>query len=238
MTLNVRDVKPNPQPIYLFADSQLLFWRDGGKLLLDSIVRLVARDSPRAAYLGASNGDDPEYYSIFEAAMEGAGVRDCRMILSAFSPADQSFLNEADIILLAGGEVERGWNVFVETGMRESVVRRYHEGAVLMGVSAGAVQLGPCGLLERVAPTARPLETFGLVPFVVDAHDEGREWGRLRRSVRHLGGDARGIGIPSGGGMIYHPDGRVEAVRRPLHEISAVGGAAGDALLLPKSVPT
>ncbi|HEY0171222.1 MAG TPA: Type 1 glutamine amidotransferase-like domain-containing protein [Pyrinomonadaceae bacterium] len=227
-------MNPTPQPIYLFADSQLLFWRDGGNLFLDSVRRLVARDSPRAAYLGASNGDAPEYYSIFEAAMAGVGVRNCRMIARSFPPEDQSFLGEADLILLAGGEVERGWGVFVETGMREFVVRRYYEGAVLMGVSAGAVQLGLHGLLERGAPTAGQAGTFGLVPFVIDAHDEGRGWGRLRRAVGLLGGAAIGIGIPAGGGLIYHPGRRVEAIRRPLHELSAEGGEVRDALLLPK----
>lgn len=213
-------VEPGPQPIYLFADSQLLFLRDGENLFLDSIVRLVARESPRAAYLGASNGDAPEYYSIFEAAMTGAGVRNCRMIARSFPPEDQSFLSEADIILLAGGDAERGWDVFVETGMREFVVRRYHEGAVLMGVSAGAVQLGLYGHVEGGASAARLVATFGLVPFVIDAHDEEREWNRLRSAVRVLGGVAEGIGIPTGGGLIYHPDGRVEAIRRPLHQLS------------------
>jgi hypothetical protein len=230
-----RPTRPaEPQPIYLFADSQLLFWRDGGSLFLDSVRRLVARDSPGAAYIGASNGDAPEYFSIFEAAMEGAGVPNCRMITRSFPAEEQSFLNGADIILLAGGEVETGWGVFVETGMGEFVVRRYYEGAVLMGVSAGAAQLGMYWPLESEAPTAGLLATFGLVPFVVDAHDEGREWNRLRRTVRLLGGTVKGIGIPTGGGLIYHPDRRVEAVRRPLHELSAEGGEVRDALLLPK----
>lgn len=220
--------------MYLCADSQLLFWRDGGTLFLDSVRRLVTHDSPRAAYVGASNGDDPAYYSIFEAAMAGVGVRDCRMILSSFPPDEQSFLNEADIILLAGGDVERGWEVFVETGMREFVVRRYNAGAVLLGVSAGAVQLGLYDPVESDAPTAQPMETFGLVPFVIDAHDEGQAWGRLRRAIRLLGGGAKGIGIPTGGGLVYHPERRVEAVRRPLLELSAEGGGLRDVWLPPK----
>ncbi|HLM58717.1 MAG TPA: Type 1 glutamine amidotransferase-like domain-containing protein [Pyrinomonadaceae bacterium] len=234
--MNPPVLKPNPQPIYLFADSQLLFRRDGGNLFLDSIRRLVTRDSPRAAYVGASNGDAPEFYSIFEAAMDGAGVRDRRMILSSFAAEDRSFLSDADIILLAGGDVEVGWRVFVETGMREAIVRRYAEGAVLMGVSAGAVQLGLYGLTERGASTGGLADAFELVPFVIDAHDEGRRWGRLRAALRLLGGAAGGIGIPAGGGMIYHPGGRVEAVGRPLHELSFEGGEVKDALLLPGPV--
>jgi hypothetical protein len=77
--------------------------------------------------------------------------------------------------------------------------------------------------------------TFGLVPFVIDAHDEGQGWGRLRRAVRLLGGAAEGIGIPSGGGLIYHPERRVEAIGgRPLHEFSVEGGVLKEALLLPE----
>ena len=234
MTLNIPVMRSSPQPIYLFADSRLLFWRDGGNLFLDSARRLVTRDSPKAAYLGASNGDAPEYYSIFEAAMAGVGVHNRRMITRSFPAEDRSFLNEADVILLAGGDVRRGWGVFVETGIREFVVRRYYEGAVLLGVSAGASQLGLYGLSEGGASAAGLVGTFGLLPFVIDAHDEGREWVMLRRAIRLLDGGVKGIGIPAGGGLVYYPDRRVEAIRRPLHELSAEGGEIRETLLLPK----
>jgi hypothetical protein len=83
------------------------------------------------------------------------------------------------------------------------------------------------------APPGELVCTFQLVPFVVDAHDEGRGWGRLRRMIRLLGGAAKGIGIPAGGGLIYYPDGGVEAVRRPLHELSFEGGALNEYSLPP-----
>jgi cyanophycinase len=60
-----------PQPIYLLADSQLLFWEDarrGGSLLLEELACRGVPRSPHAAYIGASNGDAPESYEIFEAA--------------------------------------------------------------------------------------------------------------------------------------------------------------------------
>ncbi|HEV2707508.1 MAG TPA: Type 1 glutamine amidotransferase-like domain-containing protein [Pyrinomonadaceae bacterium] len=227
-------MKRNLQPIYLFADSQLLFWSEAGRRFLDSIRQLVKRDSPQAAYIGASNGDEPQFYSIFEAAMDAIGIHKRRMLLRSFSAEEQSFLREADIILLAGGDVERGWNVFVETGMRESIIRRYDEGAVLMGISAGAVQLGLYGSIERGASPAELLGMFKLVPFVIDAHDEARKWGRLRRAVGLLDGTAQGIGVPTGGGAIYYPDGRLEAIRYPLYQVSVEGGKSNDAWLLPK----
>ena len=223
------------QPIYLFADSQLLFWRKHGVLFLDSIRQLLIRDSPRAAYIGASNGDAPEFYLIFEAAMEGIGIHNCRMIRSSFPAEDESFLNEADIILLAGGDVERGWNAFDVMGIKELIIRKYYEGTILIGVSAGAVQLGLYGLIDRATALEELLDTFKLIPFVIDAHDENQDWARLKRAVRLLYGAAPGIGIPSGGGLIYYPNNQgIEAIKHPLYEFSIHDGGIKDALLMPK----
>ena len=200
------------QPIFLLADSQLLFLRDGGQLLLE---RVVTRDRLKAAYIGASNGDDPKFYEIFVSAMEGVGVVDCRMIPSAVSQADMEFLNNADVILLAGGDVEAGWRVFVNNGLSEHIVRRYFEGACLIGVSAGAVQLGLCGL----AADGSLIETFKLVPFIIGAHEESDNWKTTRELLRLSGPGKTAIGLPTGGGAIYHQD-TVEALRHPLVKLS------------------
>ena len=222
------------QPIYLFADSQLLFWRNNGTLFLDSIRGRIDSNSPRAAYIGASNGDDPQFYSIFEAAMEGIGIQDCRMILSSFTSIDESFVNEADIILLAGGDVERGWKVFNQVGLTELIFKRYREGTVLIGVSAGAVQLGLFGVTQEEKSPNELIDTFKLAPFIIGAHEEEQEWKSLKETIELLDGAAKGIGIPAGGGLIYYPDQSIEAIRFPLHEFSMGEGSINYGLLLPK----
>jgi len=223
------------KPIYLFADSQLLFWTSKGTRFLQSVKELFICTSPKAAYLGASNGDDPQFYSIFEAAMEALDFRDCRMILSSFSSDDESFVNEADIILLAGGDVEKGWNIFNEVGLKELIIKRYYEGSLLIGVSAGAVQLGLFGLVEVEGSFNRLIDTFKLVPFIISAHEEKQEWRNLRETVQLLNGAAKGIGIPTGGGLVYYPDRSIEAIRYPLYELSMRGdGVVSYALLTPK----
>jgi len=201
------------QTIFLLADSQLLFWRDGGQLLLE---RVVTRDQLKAAYIGASNGDDPNFYEIFVSAMEGVGVVDCRMIPSAVSEADMEFLNSADVILLSGGDVEAGWRVFLNNGLSEHIIRRYYEGASLIGVSAGAVQLGLCGL----AADGSLIETFKVVPFIIGAHEESDNWKTTRELLRLSGPGKTAIGLPAGGGAIYHQDHTVEALRHPLVKLS------------------
>ena len=198
--------------IFLFADSQLLFWRENGQLLLERVVKVRNGDQLKAAYVGASNGDQPQFYELFVSAMEGVGVFDCRMIPSVLSEADIGFLNEADIILLAGGDVEAGWRVFLTNGLSDHIVRRYLEGASLIGISAGAVQLGLCGL----AADGSLIETFKLVPFIIGAHEESNNWKTTTELLRLSGPGKTAIGLPTGGGAIYHPDRTLEPLRHPL----------------------
>lgn len=211
---------PQRQPLYLLADSQLLFWKRHDRLLLEAALDGLSRAvPPGAAYLGASNGDRPEFYEIFEAAMDAVGITDRRMIDSSFGPADRAFLEDAQLIVLAGGDVRLGWNTFEETGMKDVILDRYAEGAVLVGISAGAIQLGRCGIAEaRESPGTELLDTFNLAPMVIDVHDERNDWVRLSRTIHLLNGASIGLAIPSGAGIIVHPDSTIEPLRRPVHE--------------------
>ena len=119
---------PARQPLYLFADSQLLFWKPQGKLLLEGVVAGHADQPPAAAYIGASNGDREEFYSIFVAAMDAVGITERRMIRASFHSEDRAFLERAQLVLLAGGDVQLGWNTFEKTGMKELILERYAQG--------------------------------------------------------------------------------------------------------------
>src|SRR5687768_2655870 len=112
------------------------------------------------------------------------------MIPSIVSEADLLFFNDADIILLAGGDVELGWRVFLKNGLNNHLVRRYFEGASLIGVSAGAVQLGLCGL----AADGSPIETSKLVPFIIGAHEESNNWKTTTELLRQSASETRAIG--------------------------------------------
>jgi peptidase E len=221
------------KPIYLFADSQLLFWKDEDRLFLDSLRSLIEQPHPKAAYIGASNGDDPAFYSLFQGAMEGIRIRECCMINSQLSEIETSFLNEADVILLAGGDVQRGWQAFNKNGVREAVVRRFLEGAVLIGISAGSVQLGWFGWPAGELTENRLFDTFKLVPFIIDAHDDKNAWRNLRQCLQFCGGAVNGIGLPPGGGLIYYPNQTMESIRYPAVEFSIKNGEIAQSLLMP-----
>ncbi len=226
--------KPSPsiKPLYLFADSQPLFWSPDGEPFIRSIRALLPAPSPLAVYIGASNGDDPAFYSIFEAAMELAGIKERRMIPSDMSPDDLDSVERAHLILLSGGDIERGWRTFEDNGLKRIVARRYNEGALLMGISAGAVQLGLAGWGE----SGKMISTFRIIPHVMGAHEEDRSWEPVKNLVRHFGEHTRGYGMPSGGGFIYHPDHSIEPIRRPLYEFQIRKKEIHQNILLPGEV--
>ena len=97
-------------------------------------------------------------------------------------------------------------------------------------LSAGAVQLG-LGALTN-APQPKKLDLFGFVPFFVGAHEENEEWWNLRALVNLSQSNARGIGIPLGGGAIYWPDGTLEPVR-PLTEFLKEDERVNERLIMP-----
>ena len=221
------------QPLYLLADSQLLFWKRQDRPLLEAALDGLPRDTRHsAAYIGASNADRPEFYGIFEAAVDAIGITDRRMIDSSFGPDDRAFLERAQVIVLAGGDVRLGWNTFEKTGMKDVILGRYAQGAVLVGISAGAVQLGRYGIIETSESAATELlDVFKLVPVVIDTHDERADWARLSRTIHLLEGAATGLGIPSGGGVIVHAATTIEPLRRPVHEFRFEGTRVTHSLL-------
>ncbi|HEX5434676.1 MAG TPA: Type 1 glutamine amidotransferase-like domain-containing protein [Candidatus Angelobacter sp.] len=218
------------RPLYLLADSQLLFQH--GENSFSARLRAELPENPKAAYVGASNCDKPEFYDLFRAAMEVAGVCDCHMLPSQLAEQDRAFLEEASLILLAGGETEHGWRTFEQNGLKELLLKKRYDGAVLAGVSAGAVQLGRGALSNAAQPAV--IEMFGFAPFYVAAHDDEQDWWDLRALVNMSPTESRGIGIPFGGGAIYFPDGGLEPISKPLIELVKEDGQVKEHLLLPE----
>ena len=229
------------KPIILLADSQLLFWQGKEEgLFLQRARTYIEEERPgkalKAAYIGASNEDKPEYYDIFVSAMKQIDITDCRHITSSPLAEDFEFLTEADLILLAGGDIKKGWEVIQKSGLQEKIVECYYNGALLIGVSAGAVQLGMKGWKESRRKNSHPKEfftVFQVVPIVIDVHDEENSWERLSRIVRDGGQYSHGLGIPAGGGAVYHTDGAYEAVRHTLTEFFHKDEKLIQSLILP-----
>src|ERR1043165_102738 len=77
--------------------------------------------------------------------------------------------------------------------------------------------------LGGLAADGSLIETLELVPFVIGAHEESDNWKTTIELLRLSATDTRAIGLPTGGGAIYHPDKTIEPLRHPLVELSLSG---------------
>lgn len=216
------------KPVYLLADSQLLFRQSDDEPFLDSLKNLYEHKNIQAAYIGVSNGDDPVFYEMFEAAMQMVGIENCMHITSAYTVKEERFLSSSDIILLAGGLVQTGWQVLQKSGMHNVIVNQYYNGTALIGISAGAIQLG---MMAEAQGTSFNL--LQLIPLLVSVHDEENDWSYLNKLMLKHETYATGIGIPLGGGMIYHPDNTIEALAKPLVEVKKIQNELKHTLIMP-----
>jgi cyanophycinase len=224
------------RPILLLADSQLLFWNVDGSPLLHGVPQAldVEATAVNAAYLGASNGDEPAFYALFTAAMHAIGIANCCHVTAKPDEAQRAFLARAHIILLAGGDTWNGWQAFQAAGIVDVIRARYRSGAFLIGVSAGAIQLGTLGWRESDGEDVAVFETFALVPYAVSAHDEKSDWASLRSLVCTRVGACRGLGLPTGGGAFVHADGSIHPIRHPVYECWCSEQRVEHALLTPR----
>ncbi|HEV7675754.1 MAG TPA: Type 1 glutamine amidotransferase-like domain-containing protein [Candidatus Angelobacter sp.] len=219
------------KPLYLLADSQLFFWKSESDSLAERLRADLDTSNPKAAYIGASNGDQPEFYSLFVAAMESMEISHCRLVPSRPSRDDILFIEDADLIVLSGGDVELGWRTFEQNGLKELIPRKRFDGAILMGVSAGAIQLGLGCLSNSAQP--KQIDMFRFAPFYVGAHDEGNDWWDLRALVNLSQANTRAIGIPVGGGAVYQADGTLEPIRKYLTELTKASARINENVLGP-----
>jgi len=221
--------------IYLLADSQLLFSKnEKNKYYLRSIIEQSSKEAKdfNAVYIGASNGDQPEFYELFIAAMKNIDIPNCSKISSDFNAEDEKNIDNADIILLAGGDVEVGLNVLETTGMGQKIVEKYNQGTVtIIGVSTGAIQLGwECLTGNEDKKEIR--NAIQIVPFIVDTGGNYfLEWKNLKSMIETSKTMKRGIAIPSGSGIVYHGDQSVEILNKICKEFIYKNGNIKEALL-------
>lgn len=177
----------------LLADSQLLFRPDR----LPQVAGFFAGRPLQAAYVGAANGHQPEFFQLACAALEtlfGQNVP-CVFVRDGADIPPQP----VNLLILAGGRVDKGWEFLCRPDIRpwlDSLLGNPQ--ALLVGVSAGAIHLARGCDPERQAPQARSyIDAF---PHFVAVHEEGQGW--PSRQVWQAGGESGAfVAIPLGGGL-------------------------------------
>jgi hypothetical protein len=137
---------------------------------------------------------------------------------------DRAVVDRADLVFVSGGDPTHGAKVLAKTGAATWIREASARGVPTFGVSAGAILLGDWWV-DWPEDDEAPLEDANLVPcigavagHVFDAHDEADDWGELRAAATLLKArqiQARLLGIPTGGALIWTSSSEFEVVGIP-----------------------
>jgi peptidase E len=170
--------------------------------------------SPRTAYIGAANGDDNEFFTMIKDAITEAGAGAVKMVPLAnghpIKAGAVAELKRADLIVMAGGDVEEGMRVLKATGADPVLGALFKAGTPFLGLSAGSIMLAKAWVRWRDPADEASAEQFpclGFAPFLCDTHDEKSGWEELRTLLALSPKGSIAYGIPADGALIVERDG-------------------------------
>jgi peptidase E len=200
--------------------------------LLEQVIQCCGKVHPRIGYLGSASSDDHGFFKMVSVWLKNAGAGDVLLASTAGAKADMGktleILENADAVLVSGGDVEEGMRVLGERDLTPLLRARYEHGTVFVGLSAGSIMLSRQWVRWRDPNDNTTVEAFaclGLAPVLCDTHGEAEKWEELLALLRLAPPGAIGYGIPSGAGLGVTPAGRLFAMGEPVHRLAARDGA-------------
>lgn len=180
------------------------------------IVRLSAKRAPSVLFIPTASSDSEKYRKQFyDAYGDRLGCTVDELLLLGSVPDPQLVkkkIDSADIIYVGGGntlKMMRRWRLF---GVDRQLHKAYARGAVLCGVSAGAICWFDRGHSDSMSFYDRPKWNYiavtglGLVNGLVCPHYNGRTQGRYRRKDFHsmmLKKGGHGLGIDNHCAVVF-----------------------------------
>ena len=176
------------------------------------VLSLAGKDEPRVLFLSPA-GDDGYALRFYE-GFAGFACRPGHLNLFRQSTADlRGLVLEQDVIYVGGGNTRSMLALWREWGLPE-ILREAHEGgAVLAGLSAGAICWFEWGLTDSVPGTLVPLACTGLLGGSCAPHYDGES--ERRPSYQRLvaaGELPGGYGIDDSAALHFVSGELVEAV--------------------------
>jgi dipeptidase E len=180
-------------------------------LIDDYILSIAGSDRPRVGFLATASGDSAGYIERFYEAFAGRAEVSHLRLFPMPSNDISDWADELDVVYVGGGSTANLLAVW-RTHVLDDVLRAaYESGAVLAGVSAGAMCWFEGGITDSFGPY-RPLrDGLGLISGSFTPHYDRDH---SRRAALH---EALGDGFPSGfaaddGAALHFTDGELRTV--------------------------
>jgi cyanophycinase len=191
--------------------------------ILKEFIRLAGGAKARIAIMTVATDEPEEYADEYEKVFKKLGVDDARMVdvsnrKDAQDPKALEIIERATGIFFTGGDQLHITSLMGGTGMQELIRRKYGEGAVLGGTSAGAAMMSNSMIIRgesNCTPRFGGLEIGPGMDFLpgamIDTHFSQRgRFGRLLTAVAHYPQDL-GFGIDENTALVAS-DGKLEVI--------------------------
>ena len=212
-----------PAPLYLLSGGPGSRRAEGDPVLARALASSgVTR--PLVAYIGAANGDNRPFFLALSAYLRLCGAGEVTLAPLAGRQARvekaQAIIQAADLVYMSGGDVETGMRVLQERQILPFLRELYESGKPFFGISAGSIMLARQWVRwedPNDDSTASLFPCMGFAPIICDTHGEAEGWEELRALLCLEAEGTLGYGIPTGAALCVYPDGRLEALGRPVH---------------------
>ena len=203
------------KPVYLLAGGR---GNNDPSPIFRAVMRDIGKDKPVIAYVGAANGDNPDFMGRMGGMITQVGRSN--LVHAPFTgrinkAKSIEILKTADAIFVSGGDVEAGMKVLEDKGVTGVFAELYSEGKLFFGISAGSIMLAK-EWVRWTNPdddsTAELFKCLGVAPVICDTHGEGDEWEELRAALMLKKAGAIGYGITSETCLKCYPTGEMEAL--------------------------
>jgi cyanophycinase-like exopeptidase len=192
--------------------------------LFAAVIRHAGVTRPRIAYVGAASGDDRALRLRISRMLLKAGAGDVtpapmcgRRVETAKT---RRVLEDADVVFISGGDVEKGMKVVAETGMDSALKSLHRAGKPFFGLSAGSIMLAKHWVRWQDPADDASAELFpclGLAPVLCDTHGESDGWAELQAMLSLCRPGTEGYGIVTGSALVVSADGSVSALGGEVH---------------------
>ncbi len=190
------------------------FSMEPDNLLLDRyILEQSSAERPRVCFLGTASGDSPGYIDRFYEAFRTLPCEPSHLSLFKLPEGSlQDYLLEQDVIYVGGGNTRSMLALWQEWGIDGLLREAYERGAILAGLSAGAICWFEEGVTDSVTGQLGAIRALGLLPGSHCPHYDGEAERRPGYHALLRSGEI-GTGIAADDGVALHyRDGELQRI--------------------------
>lgn len=167
------------------------------------ILRLTGKKHPHVLFVPTAHRDPEDYVAAFRTQYEGLGCRVEVLYLYQKRPSNrhiERLISSSDLIYVGGGNPLRMMKRWRALGVDRHLFRAHQRGAVLAGMSAGAIGwfdqgLSDCWRLDHDPTQSILVQGLGLLSGICNPHYHKEAWriSRIREIMARRRGFCLGI---------------------------------------------